>query len=72
MLKTATIVDRGHRSRTLLNQVSFIRPFSENVLSPLRAILLFFILALVLNSSIYSSSTISKRDAIVTEKQLLD
>jgi len=50
MLKTATIVGRGHRSRTLqiYLQVSFIRPLFENVLSPLRAILRVFIFALVL------------------------
>ena len=37
---------RTHRSRALLNL--FIRPFFENVLSPLRAIFLVFIFALVL------------------------
>ena len=51
MPKTATVVGRGHRSRTLSEfacKVSFIRPRFENVLSPLLAILRVFVFALIL------------------------
>ena len=52
------------------HEVSVIRPLSENVLPLLRSILRVSIFALAFNFSIYSSSIISKRDAIATEKQL--
>jgi len=70
MLKTATIVGRGHRSRTLLilSFAHFLKTFSHHSV-------LFFVFSFSLlsfNSTIYSSSTISKRDAIVIEKHLLD
>ena len=50
MPKTATIVRRGHPSRTLLNLLAsfFHLPNFDNVLSPLHAILLAFIFAVVL------------------------
>ena len=66
MLKTATIVGLRHRSRTLLNLLSFthfLKTFSHH--SVLFYVFSFSLLSF--NSSIYSSLTTSKRDATVTE-----
>ena len=71
MLKTATILGLGNRSRTLLNLLArffhspiFLKKFFHHSV-------LFFLFSFSLlsfSSSIYSSSTVSKRDAIVTKK----
>ena len=74
MYKTATVLGREHRSHNHLNllQDSYIRPLFENVPPVLNPFLRFLFSAFPLTSSIYSLSTILKRDATVTQKQLLD
>jgi len=71
MLKTATIAGQGHRSRTLLNLLAsfFIRPLFETSSHHSVLFFVFSFSLLSFNSSIYSTSTISKREAIVSEKK---
>ena len=69
--KTATVFGRGHRSRTLLNllEINFLS-FAHFLKTFLQYSVFFFLFSFSLlsfNYSIYSSSTISKRDVIVTE-----
>ena len=74
MLQTGTIIVRGHRLRTLLSLLAsfFHLPTSWNrsFATSCDFSCSFFLLSY--NSSIYSSLIISKQDAIVTEKQLLN
>ena len=70
MLKTATIVGRGLNWICL--QVAFLAHFLKTFFRHFVLLFVFSFSLLCFNSSIYSSSTISKRDAIVKKKQLLD
>ena len=70
MLKTGTIVCRGAPSPTLLNLLPSLS-FAHFTKALFHHSVLLFVFSFFLstsNSSIYSPSTISKRDAIVTEK----